>query len=189
MLCGLCKRSFANRLTTLSLSISLSCFNKQQQQNPSPLLIPNLPPLSLFTVPLDDLEITTMRAGGKGGQNVNKVESAVRIKHIPSGIFVKVSEHRTQHQNKDLAMKRITGRLLAIANELRVEEISAIRGDVVEASWGAQIRNYVLQPYKLVKDGRSGWESSNPLAFLDGDIGDCVQSVLKSEAEAKSRGD
>ncbi|KAL3804471.1 hypothetical protein HJC23_002510 [Cyclotella cryptica] len=132
-------------------------------------------------IPEKELEITTMRSGGKGGQNVNKVETGVRIKHLPSGIAVKCTEERSQSQNKQIALSRLKGQLLAIAQEQRLQDINAIRGDIVEASWGAQIRNYVMQPYKLVKDGRSGWETSDVEGFLDGGevLEECVGSLLR----------
>jgi len=137
-----------------------------------------------FEIPDGELEITTMRAGGKGGQNVNKVNSAVRIKHIPSGLQVKCSQERSQPLNKAIAMKRLKAQLLAIAQEQRVKEIKEIRGDMVEASWGAQIRNYVLHPYKMVKDQRTGWETSNAQAFLDGELlEDCVGAYLRYKAQ------
>lgn len=133
-------------------------------------------------IPESDLEVSTMRSGGKGGQNVNKVESGVRIKHIPTGINVKCTQERSQHLNRDIAMKRVKAQLLAIAEEQRCEEIKAIRGDVVEAAWGAQVRNYVLQPYKMVKDQRCAWETSDTQGFLDGDLEACIGELLRTRA-------
>eukprot|EP00522_Entomoneis_paludosa_P018756 CAMPEP_0172467114 /NCGR_PEP_ID=MMETSP1065-20121228/57979_1 /TAXON_ID=265537 /ORGANISM="Amphiprora paludosa, Strain CCMP125" /LENGTH=463 /DNA_ID=CAMNT_0013224161 /DNA_START=163 /DNA_END=1554 /DNA_ORIENTATION=+ len=136
-----------------------------------------------FEIPDNDLEITTMRSGGAGGQNVNKVNSAVRIKHIPSGLQVKCSQERSQPQNKVIALERLKAQLIAVAQEQRVKEINEIRGDMVEASWGAQIRNYVLHPYKMIKDQRTGWESSNAQAFLDGDLEDCIGAYLRYKSK------
>ena len=114
---------------------------------------------------------------------VNKVESAVRIKHLPTGISVKCTEERSQHQNRDIAMRRLKAQLLAIAQEQKCDEIRAIRGDAVEAAWGAQIRNYVLQPYKMVKDQRCNWETSDAQSFLDGDLEGCIAELLRAKAK------
>jgi len=130
-------------------------------------------------IPESDLDITAMRSGGAGGQNVNKVNSAIRIRHIPSGINIKVTQERSQAQNREIAMKRLKGQLLAIANEQRLSELNDIRGDIVEASWGAQVRNYVLHPYKMVKDQRTNWETTDTSGFLDGDLEDCIGSLLR----------
>lgn len=133
-------------------------------------------------VPDNELEITTMRSGGAGGQNVNKVNSAVRIKHLPTGLAVKCTQERSQAMNKDLAMKRLKAQLLAVAREQKVAEIKEIRGDRVEAAWGQQIRNYVLHPYKMIKDQRTGWETSNVQSFLNGDLEACIAELLRHRA-------
>jgi peptide chain release factor 2 len=144
--------------------------------------------LNDIQIPDSDLDITTMRSGGKGGQNVNKVESAVRIRHIPTGLQVKCTQERSQSANREIAMKRLKVQLLAVAQEQRVKEINEIRGDIVEASWGAQIRNYVLHPYKMVKDQRTGWETTNTQAFLDGEILDeCIGAYLRYKADLQSQ--
>ena len=116
---------------------------------------------------------------------MNKVESGVRVKHIPTGINVKCTQERSQSMNKDIALRRVKAQLLAIAQEQRCEEINAIRGDAVEAAWGAQIRNYVLQPYKMIKDQRTNWESSDTQGFLDGDLEDCIGELLRSRARSE----
>ncbi|KAI8539431.1 hypothetical protein RHMOL_Rhmol09G0182800 [Rhododendron molle] len=143
-------------------------------------IMPLLPDESMAVeIPEDDLDISFSRAGGKGGQNVNKVETAVRITHIPTGVTVRCTEERTQLANKTKALSRLKAKLLVIAEEQRAKEIKQIRGDAVKAEWGQQIRNYIFHPYKLVKDVRTGLETSDVVSVMDGELDPFIKAYLK----------
>ena len=126
----------------------------------------------------EDIRIDTYRASGAGGQHINKTDSAIRITHIPTGIVVQCQNERSQHKNKDQAMKMLKTKLYLLKEQQHLEKLSDIRGDVGDNGWGSQIRSYVLQPYTMVKDHRTNKESGNPSAVLDGDLDGFMNAYL-----------
>ncbi|MCL2153141.1 MAG: peptide chain release factor 2 [Oscillospiraceae bacterium] len=130
----------------------------------------------------EDLKMDTYRSSGAGGQHVNKTESAVRLTHIPSGIVVACQMERSQHQNREVAMRMLRSKLIEIKERQHLDKISDIKGEQMKIEWGSQIRSYVFMPYTLVKDNRTGFESGNINAVMDGEIDGFINAYLALES-------
>ena len=163
--------------------VRISPYDSQKRRHTTFALVEVLPEVEDDTevgeIPEEELKIDTFRSQGAGGQHVNKTDSAVRITHIPTGIVAQSQNERSQHQNREFAMKVLRARLLERRLEDRERELAALRGEHVEAGWGNQIRSYVLHPYQMVKDHRTEHETSATADVLDGDLDSFMLAELE----------
>lgn len=158
--------------------VRISPFSAKGLRHTSFVLADILPEIEDVKIEIDakDLRVDTFRSSGPGGQNVNKLETAVRVTHIPTNIAVAVQSERSQAQNKEKAMQILKSRLVKLMEDKKVAELAQLRAEAKEIEWGSQIRSYVLNPYKQVKDHRTGVESSQPDKVLEGELGEFIEA-------------
>jgi peptide chain release factor 2 len=149
---------------------------------------PEIPDEVAVEIDEKDVRVDVYRSSGAGGQHVNKTSSAVRITHIPTGIVVTCQNERSQQQNRETAWRVLRSRLLSYQRAQRAEHLADLKGDLISPEWGNQIRSYVLQPYTLVKDNRTGIEVGNVAAVLEGEIDGFIEAYLRQEATERERG-
>jgi peptide chain release factor 2 len=145
-------------------------------------VMPELDDSVKIDIDTEDLRIDTYRASGAGGQHVNKTESAVRITHIPTGVIVQCQNERSQHSNKDMAMKMLMSKLIELKEQEQKDKIEDIKGEYREIAWGSQIRSYVFHPYSMVKDHRTNEETGNVNAVMDGELDNFINAYLKQKS-------
>ena len=138
-------------------------------------------------IDMKDLKIETFRAGGAGGQSVQKNDTAVRITHIPTGVVASCQNERSQTQNRENALKVLKGRLLDLQQKQQAKELADLRGEYQKAEWGSQIRSYVMHPYQMVKDHRTKHEVGNTQAVLDGDLDGFIESYLRAQVGSPTK--
>lgn len=162
--------------------VRISPFNAQGKRQTSFVSLDVMPDIEEdldVEINEDDLRIDTYRSSGAGGQHINKTSSAIRITHLPTGIVVQCQNERSQFQNKDKAMQMLKAKLYMLKKEANAEKLSDIRGEIKDIGWGNQIRSYVMQPYTMVKDHRTGCESGNVDAVMDGALDSFINAYLK----------